>query len=72
VHPQQVQLAELGRQLQDRHLAAVEPLAGVGDDAVADERAHGVADVALLVGEQLVGAQEILGPQFGTRHGGVE
>ncbi len=32
-----------------------------GHDPVAHERAHGVADVALLVGEQLVDGEEVVG-----------
>jgi crotonobetainyl-CoA:carnitine CoA-transferase CaiB-like acyl-CoA transferase len=60
VHPENAQPAELGGQ-RPRQRTALEPIAGVGDNAVADERADGVADVALFVGQQRVDCEEVGG-----------
>ena len=74
VHPEQAEPRELGDQLGGK-LAALEPLADVRLDLLRDELAHGVADRALLVGEEGVEREEVarveLGLLRGRRHGRI-
>ncbi len=67
VHAEHAELAELRRELARREARLLEPVADVREHAVAHERAHGVADVALLVGEQAIDVEEVLGTERGGR-----
>ena len=72
VHAEEPELADLGGELRgDRRL--LEPVADVRVHALLDERAHRVADQALLVVEEMVEVEEVLRPDclFGLlrRHG---
>jgi hypothetical protein len=74
VHPEQAEPRELRDQL-GRDLAALEPLADVRLHLLRDEPAHGVADGALLVGEEGVDREKVetvdLGFAGGRRHGSI-
>jgi hypothetical protein len=61
VHPQHAELAQFRRQLGERHRRLLEPLPHVRHDLVADEGADGVADIALLVGEERVKGEVVAG-----------
>ena len=56
VHPEEAELRELADHLARQH-AALEPVADLGHDLLADELAHGVADRPLLVVEERVDAR---------------
>ena len=58
VHAEQPELAELQGQVAHRHLAALVPAGDLGSQPVVDERAHRVADRAVLVGDQRVGVEQ--------------
>src|SRR5262249_46711379 len=58
VHPEEAETRELRDQLR-RKLAALEPLADIRLHLLRDELAHGVADGALLVGEEGVEREEV-------------
>jgi hypothetical protein len=58
VHAEQAQVAELLGQLPGQ-LAALEPAGDLGQDAVGDKAAGGVADQPLLLAEQLVEVEEV-------------
>jgi hypothetical protein len=60
MHPEEPELRELRHQLA-REDALLEPLADLGQHALAYEPAHGVADRLLLVLEERVEGQEIQG-----------
>jgi hypothetical protein len=69
VHPEHSQPAQLAREL-ERDARLLEPVPDVRHDALADERAHRVADVALLVGEELVDPEEVGRANVGRRRRG--
>ena len=58
VHAEQPELRQLCIDL-TREDALLEPLADLRQHALPDELAHGVADRALLVGEQRVDGEEV-------------
>jgi hypothetical protein len=58
MHAEEAELADLRHELA-RQDPLLEPLADVGDDAVAHELPHRVADRALLVVEQRVDREEV-------------
>ena len=58
VHPEEAELRELPDHLARQH-AALEPVADLGHDLLADELAHGVADRPLLVVEERVDREEV-------------
>jgi len=60
VHAEHADPAKLLSKL-GRDSSLLEPVAGVRDDPVAHEGADGVADVALLIGQHVVDAQEVPG-----------
>jgi hypothetical protein len=69
VHAEHAELAQRRGELVDRHGRRLEPVPDVRDDLVADEGADGVADVALLVGEQGIEG-EVVGGTDRRRGGG--
>ena len=62
MHAEHAELAELGHELA-RETCLLEPLADMRHHAVADERPNGVADIALLIREQIVDCQEVQWPE---------
>ena len=58
MHPQQTQLAELLGQLPGER-AGLEPVGHVGQDLVADEAPHGVAEQQLVGVEQTIQRQHV-------------
>ena len=64
VHAHQAEARKLGVDL-PRQQALLEPLADLGQDALADELAHRVADRALLLGEESVDGEEVAGVELG-------
>ena len=65
VHPVEPELRELAEELA-RQDALLEPVAHLGQHAVAHELAHGVADRLLLVAEQRVEREEVAGSSGGA------
>ena len=69
MHPEQAQACEFRDQLAGQ-LAALEPFADVRLDPLGDELANGVADRALLVGEEGVDREEVARVELGLLRGG--
>ncbi|MDX6388736.1 MAG: hypothetical protein QOD85_2538 [Gaiellaceae bacterium] len=59
MHAENSELPQRRRELA-RHTRLLEPVADMGNDAVRHKGAHGVADVALLVREQVVDREKVL------------
>ena len=64
MHAHQAEARKLGVDL-PRQQALLEPLADLGQDALADELADRVADRALLLGEESVDGEEVAGVELG-------
>jgi hypothetical protein len=67
VHAEEPELRELGDDLAGKD-ALLEPVADVGHDLLADELPHSVADRLLLVVEEGVDREEVMGVERG-KHG---
>ena len=65
MHPEQAELGELLHDLA-RQDPLLEPVADLGQDALAHELAHGVADRAFLVVEERVERQEVERVEIGS------
>ena len=64
MHAEEAELRDLLRELA-REDALLEPLADLGNDSLADEPAHRVADRLLLVVEERVDCEEVTGVELG-------
>ncbi len=68
MHPQQAQPRQLAEQLA-REDSLLEPVAHLGEDALAHELAHGVADRPLFVVEQAVDVEQVVRVERATGRG---